>query len=320
MIMNQPGRLLVTLLSLAVLAAAALALRPAVTASARSPLPQELPPEEALKKARVNGKYRMLLRQIKVPDDFKTYSIFRDYGLRQKSQYAGHTDLPKGYWVYVYPYWYIWRDLTSVSKAARPWSAEQVTGQPNVPQAGDSQMAWCALTADGQEEWLLLEYQNPVVPMAVQVHENFNPGAVHRVTLFTLEGNEVEVWKGKDPTAPNADMGVSYIAFKTAIKTNRVRIYLDSPTVPGWNQIDAVGLIDGAQKAQWPVAAAASSAWAQQPGQRDPNEMEQRLSNLEEEIGELKDALRDAKVSSSRLEQDIRELKEMLKELQKKQK
>jgi hypothetical protein len=44
-------------------------------------------------------------------------------------------------------------------------------------------------------------------------------------------------------------------------KTSRVKIYLDSPRVSGWNEIDTVGLVDAAGKAQWPVNASASSSY-----------------------------------------------------------
>src|SRR5262249_57282735 len=47
--------------------------------------------EESLKKANVDGKYRMLLHQIKVPDDVKTYQQFKDLGFRDQREYGGHT-------------------------------------------------------------------------------------------------------------------------------------------------------------------------------------------------------------------------------------
>jgi HEAT repeat protein len=61
-------------------------------------------------KAHVNGKYAKLLRRLKVPEDRQSYSEYRDYGFYQQCDWAGHTNIPAGYWVYVYPHWYIWRD------------------------------------------------------------------------------------------------------------------------------------------------------------------------------------------------------------------
>jgi hypothetical protein len=71
----------------------------------------EFPPEaEALAKAEVNGKYRNLLTKVAAPDDRGSYKDFSDYGWYAGTSYKGRRDLPHGYWVYVYPYWYIFRD------------------------------------------------------------------------------------------------------------------------------------------------------------------------------------------------------------------
>src|SRR5262249_35044537 len=140
--------------------------------------------EAALKQAGVNGKYAMLLAQIKVAEDVDSYTEFNDYGFSQTNSYRGYNDLPGGYWVYVDPYWYIWRDLTSAPAAKRAWGPEQATGAPDTLEAGDRQTAWASLTEDGQDEWLLLEYAKPVIPREIHVYETFNPGALYRVTAF----------------------------------------------------------------------------------------------------------------------------------------
>jgi HEAT repeat protein len=62
-------------------------------------------------KARVGGKYATLLRRIRVEQDRAGYTDFSDFGMYQGTEWAGYTNLPPGYWVYVYPHWYIWRDL-----------------------------------------------------------------------------------------------------------------------------------------------------------------------------------------------------------------
>ena len=67
--------------------------------------------DTALARASVNGKYARLLRRIHVPQDRQTYMDFRDYGQYQATDYAGHANIPAGYWVYVYPHWYIWGEL-----------------------------------------------------------------------------------------------------------------------------------------------------------------------------------------------------------------
>jgi hypothetical protein len=260
-----PALLAIGLLALAVLPGWSVGQKtapPAAAADAR-PDQQESALAAGLVKARVNGKYEMLLRQIYVPDDVDNYTEFTDYGFYKGSFYANFNDLPNGHWVYVEPYWYIWRDLASAPKAKRPWGPEQATGAPDTEVAGDIQTAWASLTPDGQNEWLLLEYGTPVVPREIHVHETYNPGALYKVSVFKLDGSEVEVWSGKDPTPFGSDRGISKIPVKINFKTNRVKIYLASKDVPGWNEIDAVGIVDAGGKQHWATSAEASSTYAE---------------------------------------------------------
>jgi hypothetical protein len=71
-------------------------------------------------KASVNGKYSKLLKTIEVPQDKGSYGEFSDYGSYSSKSYAGYNDLPAGYWVYVYPHWYIWGEMKPGSKPV-PW-------------------------------------------------------------------------------------------------------------------------------------------------------------------------------------------------------
>jgi hypothetical protein len=259
--------------------------------------------EQALKKAAVNGKYRMLLAQIKVEKDCKEYGEFRDLGQANRKEYDGHKDLPKGYWVYVAPYWYVWRDLTSVQRPKRGWGPEQATGEPDTNMAGDIVTAWASQSQDDQDEWLTLEYAEPINPTAVLVYETYNPGAVTRVTAFKLDGEEVELWKGQDPTTPDNEIGVSEIPVKVEFKTARVKLYVESTKVPGWNEIDAVGLRDKDKKVHWAVAADASSTYAppydsfvqQMPLFGTPVNYEPRIRQLEREVQELKETVQELK-------------------------
>jgi len=77
----------------------------------------EWPPEaEALQKASVDGKYRNLLAKVAAPDDRNSYGEFRDYGRWNGTSYMGDQSIPQGYWVYVWPYWYVWGDAVSAPK------------------------------------------------------------------------------------------------------------------------------------------------------------------------------------------------------------
>ncbi len=58
----------------------------------------------------MNGRYRTLLKWIDVPLDAHTYGEVQDWGWYSGTSYAGHDQLPVGYWVYVHPRWYIWKE------------------------------------------------------------------------------------------------------------------------------------------------------------------------------------------------------------------
>jgi hypothetical protein len=256
--------------------------------AAEDPLPG------ALKKASAEGKYRMLLRQIKVPADEKEHGAFEDLGRQARREYAGFADLPEGYWVYAAPYWYVWRDRSDSPGAYRPWGPEQVAGPPNTwPRSGDLTTAWASLSPDGQDEWLLLEYPEAVRPSAVLVYATFNPGAVGRVCVFKPDGTEVEVWKGQDPTPVGSGKGVSVIPFRTAFPVTRVKIYLRSKDVGGWNEIDAVGLRVG-RRTVWARSAEASTTYASlaAPAVVPVVAPPSRIDKLEREVIDLRERLR----------------------------
>ena len=150
----------------------------------------------------------------------------------------------------------------SAESKGRNWGPEQATGEPDTPGYGDVPTAWASLTADGQDEWLVLEYENAVIPARIEIHETYNPGAVHRVTIFDEDGEEIEVWKILS-LAGGSVRNVLNIPVEKNIKTKKIKIYLDSKLIPGWNEIDAVGLVDTEGKTQWGKKAEASSTYAE---------------------------------------------------------
>lgn len=212
------------------------------------------------------SRYKTLLKQIEVPGDAATYGDFCDFGFWSGTSYAGHTDLPAGYWVYLSPNWYIFKEDVSGSTAPqrpRSWGPEQATGAPDTwPRSGDLPTAWASRTPDGQREWLQLTYASPDRPTAVLIYETFNPGAVDRITSVDQQGNETDLWSGTDPTPAGRDKGISIIPVHPDTDVKCIRIYLDSPKVTGWNEIDAVGLLDEKGVTHWAVSATASSTYA----------------------------------------------------------
>jgi hypothetical protein len=66
-----------------------------------------------IERASVDGKYQNLLHSIEVPEDMDEYGKFCDWGYWFANTYAGHTNLKPGFWVYVYPKWYVWEKISA---------------------------------------------------------------------------------------------------------------------------------------------------------------------------------------------------------------
>lgn len=155
----------------------------------------------------------------------------------------------------------------AIAAKGRGWAPEQATGEPdayNRPRGGDYPSAWASKTEDNQAEWLELTYPRQIKAIGIDVYETFNPGAVNKVTAFATGGEESIAWEGADPTPAGiaGGKGISKIRFATPVETQRIRLYLDSPKVKGWNEIDAVGLVESETTIHWATSAQASSTYA----------------------------------------------------------
>jgi hypothetical protein len=123
------------------------------------------------------------------------------------------------------------------------YSALQATGAPNVPSASDNPLAWASEFADGTVETLELTYANKVTPAGVRIYESYNPGAVTMVEAYDEEAEEwVVMWEGSEPTDE------VYRVFSPELTppdfvTDMIRLTIDSSSVSGWNEIDAVQLL-----------------------------------------------------------------------------
>jgi hypothetical protein len=157
-------------------------------------------------------------------------------------------------------------ELRKITRPAGNWTAAQATGPPNTTGPGDIPTAWTSAQSDNQEEWLLLDYEKSVVPTAIVVHETYNPGAVFKVTHVPRWGAEQILWEGADPTPVGSGAGVSRLPVAKRVRTSRIKVYINSPGVPSWNEIDAVGLEYGDPKKPqmiWASEAEASSYYGQ---------------------------------------------------------
>jgi hypothetical protein len=124
------------------------------------------------------------------------------------------------------------------------WSARQVLGAPDVyPEHGDNSLAWASEHADDRAEWIEVGYASPTTISAVEIYETFNPGAIDRIELITAYGNKVEAYAA-NAAAPGRDAHIARVDLAcTGEPIVGVRVHLASAAVPGWNEIDAIGVV-----------------------------------------------------------------------------
>lgn len=141
------------------------------------------------------------------------------------------------------------------------WSDHQVLGPPDTPGAGDIGSAWASSTQDGQREWLIVTYNNSVVPSAIEIHETYNPGAVDKIAGIDAFGIETVLWQGIDPAPAGAARSTSLFPVTSKKKFRKFKVYIDSPTFPGWNEIDAIGVRSKLRGTQWASGVESSSSY-----------------------------------------------------------
>ncbi|MGI6149502.1 MAG: hypothetical protein GX195_06645 [Firmicutes bacterium] len=136
------------------------------------------------------------------------------------------------------------------------WSAKQMLGQPDFyPNYGDSGYAWAPAHGNNGLQWVELGFAEAVYVDRVDIYETFNPGAIVRVELIDTTGRWHLVWEGTGGSAGTTARLFSVRNGIVTVPCQRVRITLDTDSVSGWNEIDAVS-ITGSHTSSWPDAQA----------------------------------------------------------------
>ena len=132
------------------------------------------------------------------------------------------------------------------------WSAQQVLGPPDVyPGSGDNPKAWASRAADAPSEFIEVGFAQPVALRELQLFETLNPGAISSVEVIGVSGRRTMMYAcGGTFTdgvcdAPMAASGqgarISRVPLACGEPVSAVRVTLASASVPGWNELDAIG-------------------------------------------------------------------------------
>jgi hypothetical protein len=151
--------------------------------------------------------------------------------------------------------------------AKRSWGPEQVLGPPDTERDADAVTAWTSLETDGGPEWLAVGFEREVEVAQVRVRESFNAGAITNVAAL-VNGNAVTLWEGR--SARGKSPRDFLVRVPPGIRANSIIVYLDTQSVSGWNEIDAVELIGRDGSRQWATSARASSTYADRTAVTQP--------------------------------------------------
>lgn len=192
----------------------------------------------------------------------------------------------------------------------RDWGPEQAVGEPNTQPGCDGSTAWASLSPDGQEEWLMLAYDEPILPTALKIYQSLNPGAITRICGIASTGTESTLWKQTDSSLESSKHNCWELPIQTQAKINRIKLILDSQNHPGFNEIDAVGLVDAQGTTVWASDAEASSSYTEEI-QSDSGEKDYVLPTDRKlpgfsQLVQVESAVREMKEAASSMNNEIR--------------
>ncbi|MFN3939197.1 MAG: hypothetical protein ACK4IY_01335 [Chitinophagales bacterium] len=131
----------------------------------------------------------------------------------------------------------------SSQKDHHAYSAKQVLGPPSkLPALGDCGCAWTPDMPDNfEEEFVRVKFANKSKVQQVFVSENYNAGAIKYIYLYDQYNLPHLVYERKEI---NPEYGRLFsITFPlTAFETSELKLVLDTESVWGENQIDAIGI------------------------------------------------------------------------------
>jgi len=127
---------------------------------------------------------------------------------------------------------------------ATEWSVLEVLGPNNVSPFESHRNAWSSLSADGQREFLVLSFNEAQTVQKIEIYENVYPGAIDTVYLRNSETDKWVVVYSKPAQTDLGEEGriFSIHLIETQYKADAIRLAMNSPAVPSWNEIDAVAI------------------------------------------------------------------------------
>ncbi|MEZ5013488.1 MAG: OmpA family protein [Chitinophagales bacterium] len=127
------------------------------------------------------------------------------------------------------------------------YSASQVIGPPSrLPTFGDCGCAWSpSMSANTNSEFIRVGFEKKIKVSQIVVSEIFNAGAIKEIYLFDQYNIAHLVYKRDDKAAAWKLGDIFSITIPpTDFLTNDLKLVLDTESIDGFNQIDAIGIAE----------------------------------------------------------------------------
>ncbi|MBC8047117.1 MAG: PD40 domain-containing protein [Fimbriimonadaceae bacterium] len=125
----------------------------------------------------------------------------------------------------------------------KAYSAKQALGPPSkLPSLGDCGCAWTtSIPNNNMEEFIRVGFVRRIKVRQVIISENFNAGAIKAIYLYDQYNIPHLVY---ERTKIHAEYGrvFTFTIPETDFETNELKLVLDTESIPGYNQIDAIGI------------------------------------------------------------------------------
>lgn len=139
-----------------------------------------------------------------------------------------------------------WADYVVAYSSAydtKTYSAAQVLGPPSkLPATGRSTTAWSPLYPDKGTEYITVGFTTPTPVAAIYIGETLNPGAIATITALDSRGKTHRLFTSY-PKPITAAGRLWHIKLPlTSFEVAQLTITLNTKAVPGYNQIDCIGI------------------------------------------------------------------------------
>lgn len=132
------------------------------------------------------------------------------------------------------------------ARYAKQYVAKEALGPPSVVYYKNSgvPVAWNPAEANSvKEEYIKLGFEKPMRIRQIAINESFNAGAIDRVLIFDQKGSPTVVYQNPSPGPLNVTGRMFNIFLpEPGQVSNSVMVVLKPSAVPGFNQIDAIGI------------------------------------------------------------------------------